>query len=63
MKADVKIIFSKSRNYILRIQTDKGTMKSNLVPLSKDDARILSKTLGIEIEDANVEDLEVKNGI
>ena len=51
MNAEVEIIKSKSRNYLLRVETGRGTMKSNLVPLSKDDAKILSKTLGIEIED------------
>ncbi len=52
MKANIEIKRQIGRNYTLRIQTDEGTMGSNLIPLSKDDARILSKTLGIKIKDA-----------
>lgn len=62
MKADVTIRKSRSGNYILRVQTNKGTMSSNLIPLSKDDARILSKTLGIEIQDVNISNDGEKDG-
>lgn len=59
MKADIEIKKQIRGDYTLRIQTDEGTMGSNLVPLSKDDARILSKTLGIKIKDVKcVEDVE-----
>lgn len=53
MKADITIRKSRSKNYIMRVETGEGTMGSNLVPLSKDDARILSKTLGVKILDVN----------
>jgi hypothetical protein len=54
MKANVEIKKQIKGNYTLRIQTEKGTLGSNLVNLTKVEARILNKTLGISIMDAKV---------
>lgn len=56
MRSEIKIRKLNSGEIVLDILTNKGTIGHNLLPLKKSHAKILSETLGIEIDNLNCED-------